>query len=186
MFRTFYKRIPNDIHGMKYPYISFEIKYGLNDDFPKQKPYFSITCTGKSPYGRFLYGGADHDKILEVRPDMKDLVDLHLSNINGEPMYAVENGWYFVTEKNLHSNLTEKDRPEIVSNYLRIPLKTAESIIKKYNDGKYTKDDFIKFIDKQRPRWKKEAKAVIDKYKLEVRTIDLKAEDKPKGKGKER
>ena len=177
------KTIKDKIDDENYGKIILETKYGLQDEFKNQLPYFSLTCSGKTPYGYFIFGGADHDTILKVHPEMKDIADLHLSNINGEPSYAVENGWYFLTNKELHNNLTEEDRPRLVAEHLRISKKEANGLIKKYKEGKFKKEDFEKYVDAQRPRWKEEADKVIAKYDLKVRKIvNLTPDDKQEKK----
>lgn len=185
MLKTIKLKIPNQIEktGGKYPYIAFYIRYGLEDSFKNQDPYFTITCSAKTPRGRFLYGGADHESILKFRPDMKDLVNLHLSNIRGEPMYAEENGWFILTNKELYNNYTEEDRPGLLAKHFRISSEEAQSLIDKYRAGNFTREAFNEYVNSQRPRWKKEAQAAIQKYMLEVRTMDMSVEEKPKTQG---
>jgi len=55
-------------------------------------PYFSITADG---YQRC---GCLHEEILQYRADLKMFVDLHLSNLNGIPMHAEANGWYWLAK----------------------------------------------------------------------------------------
>lgn len=59
------------------------------------KPYFSLTCDIYEG-GRDVGGGAAHDLIVKLFPHLKPLADLHLSGIDGVPMYAAENGLYYV------------------------------------------------------------------------------------------
>ena len=51
------------------------------------------TCAAK---GRDISsGGADHDLILSVAPELAPIVTAHLSDTDGTPMHAEANGWYF-------------------------------------------------------------------------------------------
>jgi hypothetical protein len=46
--------------------------------------HFSITADGKNRCGCL------HEEILDYRPDLKCFVDLHLSDIKGQPMHTEE------------------------------------------------------------------------------------------------
>lgn len=59
------------------------------------KPYFSLTCDIYEG-GRDVGGGAAHELIVKLFPHLKPLADLHMSNIDGEPMHAAENGLYYI------------------------------------------------------------------------------------------
>jgi hypothetical protein len=43
-----------------------------------------------------LYGGADHETALKHFPELAPIAALHLADENGVPMYAVENGAYWL------------------------------------------------------------------------------------------
>lgn len=57
---------------------------------------FSLTCLGYGKRKELESGGADHTTILELRPDLKIFADLHLSDLSGLPMHAIENGWHWL------------------------------------------------------------------------------------------
>lgn len=99
-------------------YSRFEIEIGLNDDCHNGHDDFSITAMGRyknhtDKYDPWDIGGCCHDEIMELRPDLKPFVDLHLSNSKGQPMYAVENGYYHLTKS---GKLVTMDYLRITSN----------------------------------------------------------------------
>ncbi len=59
--------------------------------------YFSITGEIRNlayPDGIESYGCL-HDEIAEAFPELRRFISMHLSDENGVPMHAVENGWYW-------------------------------------------------------------------------------------------
>ena len=62
-------------------------------------PYFSLTCEEYVRRGESWQEevfGAAHDLLLHTWPDLAPLVALHLSDIDGVPMHAEANGWYWL------------------------------------------------------------------------------------------
>lgn len=62
-------------------------------------PYFSLTCEEYVRRGESWQegvSGAAHDLLLRTWPELAPLVALHLSDIDGVPMHAVANGWYWL------------------------------------------------------------------------------------------
>jgi hypothetical protein len=103
------------------------------------KPYFSVT--GETEHS----GGCLHDEILKSRPDLQPLVDLHLSNLDGVPMHAEANGWYWLAKAaEIHTPYEPEQSPEICLKYFcdhcRISTVEAEIIIdrikEKFCNGK--------------------------------------------------
>lgn len=60
--------------------------------------YFGITADlyEQTKTNRFAYiaGGRLHTQIGKYFPEFKEFIDLHRSNYNGTPMYAVDDGFY--------------------------------------------------------------------------------------------
>lgn len=127
-----------------------------------QTPYFSVTAniykatkSGKidKRYRDMVTGGCCHEEILKAYPGMADLIALHLSDIDGKPMHAVANGWYWL----------EQEKYDVLARHLRIDVDEAKLL--KGVDKEY----FTRFVEAQYPRWKAEADAMIEKYSLQVK-----------------
>lgn len=129
--------------------------------FEGQLPYFSITHEAwkankkgeinkrhKEPFSC----GACDDEVESVFPELKDLFEFHLRDINGEPMYTIENGMYFIKENNVKA-VKEHFLMDNVDDIVKI--KTKESL------KKYLKDN------NKYNEWKAKAEALIKKYSLE-------------------
>lgn len=130
-----------------------------------QTPYFSITGSAYEKGFRQPTTGCVHDEIEAFYPGVyTDLIAMHLSNIDGVPMHAVENGYYFIQcvrgDKNAgqYCNYTI----ETIMRHLRIGREEAESLLT------MKKETFVQYCEDQKPRWKKEAEAAIAKHKLEI------------------
>jgi hypothetical protein len=75
---------------------TFRVEGGLHMIRGNHAPYFSLTYWAhrKGHPNQSWSGGAGHDVILSLWPDLADLAALHLSDIDGVPMHAEANGWY--------------------------------------------------------------------------------------------
>ena len=126
-------------------------------------PYFSVTGEvrtltkrGHKGHGEssILAMGCCHDILLKYMPDLKDIIDLHLSDSNGVPMHVIENGWYWCKNKDAKA----------LAKHLRIDIKYAEELIRSCDN----KNTFEGVIMPMYSRWNKEAQAVMEKYGLDL------------------
>jgi len=81
---------------------NYSICIRLDDECNNGHQDFAITATfwekGRKRIDRnMILAGCCHNAILNVRPDLKPFVDLHLCDWEGIPMYAIENGYYHLT-----------------------------------------------------------------------------------------
>lgn len=107
------------------------------------RPYFS--CTAET----FGAGGCMHEEVLKFAPMFAQAVALHLSDDDGTPMHAVENGWYWFggTKYQLRDN-------KILADHLRITVAQATAL--EFD----TKEEFSAYVESQRSRWQAEAAAL--------------------------
>jgi len=92
---------------------SMTIKIRLNDECKNGHQDFSITGDiyqkGKPKIDRYhISGGCIHEDILKVMPELQIFVNLHLCDYEGIPTYAVENGFYHLT--NGFNNVKPEDK----------------------------------------------------------------------------
>ena len=59
-------------------------------------------------------------------------------------------------------------KPEVLANHLRIDLQEAVEICGGVIAGTYTKEKLAAYVEALHPRWKREAKACIEKHNLQV------------------
>lgn len=115
-----------------------EIYIRLNDECKNGHQDFSITASawekGKPKTDKWnIYGGCCHEEILKARPDLLPFVKLHLSDWEGVPMYAVENGFYHLKNGFYKTKPTDADFKSEFCEYYRITpeqitqLKTSEN-----------------------------------------------------------
>ena len=99
-----------------------EVEIRLDDCCGNGICSFAITADTyrKARNGRWVHecGGCCHDEILKEFPEFADFVALHLSNVHGQPSYAVENGHYFLA----------KYGAKRCAEYLRIDEQTAQML----------------------------------------------------------
>lgn len=101
--KTIGKDLPNGTY--------IEIEAVERDGSDGLSPGFAVTVSGWEKHGTWSgrackrngrhidFGGADHDLILRVAPELAPLVTAHLSDPDGTPMHAEANGWYFYSGK---------------------------------------------------------------------------------------
>lgn len=160
------------------------IEFGLCYIKGNELPYFSVTASGKPKKGGGgEFGGCCHELVLDVAPDLAPLIDLHLSDINGAPMHADANGWYWMAGhlgglgQTYHG--CNGDRPkssdealEIFAKHARVSTNEARGLavflLDTLNlDGPHAaRQAFSIWIAAQRPRWKAEAEKAIADFGL--------------------
>lgn len=97
--------------------------------------------------------GADHEAIVRAFPKLAPFVALHLSDPDGVPMYAYENGWYWYSSydgKGTHRRPADgRTDYEVACEYLRLPHGGIPC--------PQNRESFARLVDEQRERWAAEA-----------------------------
>lgn len=128
------------------------------------KPYFSLTGDGMDRGSGF--GGCCHDEILKHWPDLAPLVALHLATIDGEPMHALENGFY-----HLGGTKWQGANMAHVASHFRISEDDARRLHAVIFAGNppesFAKARLADWIEGQRARWLTEAEDAIQQFGLE-------------------
>ena len=131
-------------------------------------PYFSITGTiyeARNGYWKDEAGGCIHEDIAKQFPELAKWIPLHLSDEDGSPMYAFENGAFhagFCMNEFYAKDGSCDAKPQVVADHLRIDLETAKKLcfdksIMFEKTLPEQKDEFKKFVESQKERWLKEA-----------------------------
>lgn len=163
--------------------VSMAVIFGLHHLRGNSSPYFSVTVDGREN-GREGFGGCCHDKVLQHFPQLADLVALHLCDMDGAPMYADSNGFYWLAGivdmgQEYHGGSGQYGKPaseciRIAADHFRITEKEVIALAGRCNKAfKAGGTDAAKavakeFTDAQRPRWKAEALAAVKRWELGV------------------
>lgn len=147
--------------------------FGLNYISPNKASYFSwnLYGTGESWF-RSEFGDELYDQLMQV------FKPLHLADDDGVPMYAVENGFYYVQiargEAKYHTPADgDKEKYTIaLAKHLRIDHDTAVHIVETFD-----KQMFIDYCESCKPRWQAEADHAIATLEELKRTLDAKASE---------
>ena len=142
------------------------IRINISTDGSGGRPYFSITadlCADSTFRGSKIHAcGCLHDEILAVCPELKPFVDLHLSELDGSPSHAEENGWYWLAKACGIKQPYEPDQSELdcfafFMKHSRMSGPEAHELVKKVKFAKNPRGVWAKAIDGLSPRWKAEA-----------------------------
>jgi hypothetical protein len=184
------RTLPAGTDGYRVP-LTFRVEGGLHYLRGNTAPYFTLTYTQhRRGFPNQCYaGGAGHERILELYPRFADLAALHLADIDGAPMHAEANGWYWLAgalggagetyhgaDQSLVGAVSPAESLAIFARLCRITADEADTIraecAAEYThnpDGwKAARELFALRLNDMRPRWKAEAEAAIAKHHLRV------------------
>lgn len=162
--------------------VVLKVHGGLHYIKGNSAPYFSLTGDGYEN-GRESFGGACHEVILERAPEFADLAALHLSDIDGVPMHALANGFYYLGGSLVTDSLSRKSPNfSYAAKHFRITEEEARQLVRDYfgdyysetagflarNPMREAKERLSVWVEAQRDRWKEEARRCIEKHSLVV------------------
>jgi hypothetical protein len=116
--------------------------------------YFSVTGSlyeAKKPKvdKNLITCGCIHNDILKFYPELKMFVDLHLSDLEGRPMYPIANGFYHL----------KRSSKEVTKEYLRITDKEYDELNECKDELSFTfMLGSLGIVD----RWKEEATTALE------------------------
>jgi hypothetical protein len=142
-------------------------------------PYFTLTTVGHGE------SGPAHEELVRCWPELQPLADLHLSDINGVPMHAEANGWYWLAGsvdggfgEQYHGGSTPNHSAaeclRIFADHVRINHQDAADLrewlllVQKNHGNKLARKAFATWIEEQKTRWKHEADRCIKALGLQV------------------
>lgn len=157
--------------------VKMEIRGGPAGNRAGLTPAFAVTGEFRSKEWKFREAesvGAIHGILLRAFPWAAPIIKLHLSDEEGVPLHAIDNGWYWVG--GTRWNKDEVGSPPNASNlakHLRISQDDAQKLIDAVLGHRMTKDMFATYVDTQRPRWKQEAHEVCALIRAQFGILDL-------------
>lgn len=105
-----------------------------------------------------ISSGCIHDVIGKTKKSLQPFIDLHLSDGDGVPMYAVENGYYYYSAQYPDAATWFNTLQE----YLRIDSDECHRLVNEMNaihTEAERKAYFTAYVELCKPRWKQEAEA---------------------------
>lgn len=102
--------------------LRMRVKIRFDDECRNGHNTFSITCVIDEWHGnawRDYGGGAAHDEIARVFPELEPLIKWHLCSTDG-PMHYVANAVYFASNRD-HNGLLEGEKRQIINGKSKLP-----------------------------------------------------------------
>src|SRR5690625_1820390 len=120
-----------------------------------------LTKDGKTYF--LISSGAVGDEIARNFPKYEIFNSLHLSDLNGIPLYAVENGYYHLTNGFNDVKTTDNNFEDKYKKYYRLSYKQFEKVKKAHNQTHFA--ILLKEVHAL-DTWKHEAEEAIKKFEI--------------------
>jgi len=165
--------IDKKINNKKYLRVNIET---VNNYFSITGSLFEKLSRGQKYYDYKLFngekfeqttGGCIHDTILKYYPEFKNIVDLHLSDLDGLPMHFFANGFYYITQFLKRKEYSLK----VIQNHFRIDRKEAKKLCRFIaNEGEiYTKKYILNnYIERYKNEAKNALKQISELYNIKL------------------
>lgn len=139
-----------------------------------ERNYWSITADLYEKGSRSVFAcGCLHEDILRCAPELGVFVKLHLSDLNGVPMHAIENGLYYIQlyhkavlrelkglkpEKSFYGleDYDSKKLMEVIERHFRADHNELAKVL-----AATTRDDVFIIVEELKPRWEKESEVAL-------------------------
>ena len=156
---------------------------GLRYMSGNSQPYFSLTADIREDRGgwwRDYGGGCQHQEILRLWPELAPLADLHLCDMDGAPLHAEANGWYWLAgalgglgEEFHGANSpfpprSEDDCMRMFAQHIRSDMVVARALAQAVDCASDPRSVWRTYCKAARGRWKREADAAIAAFGLVV------------------
>lgn len=171
-----------DAGAFGYPYpITIYAMGGLHYLKGNSQPHFSLTGEVRSKGRGCEAIGTMAGQLLEHFPHLEPLARLHLSDMDGTPMHAEANGWYWLAGAldglgeqfhggNGNPPRSRSDCLDIFAKHVRLSRAQAKELAEEVRHAtpSLRRARFKAWVEDQRPRWKQEAEEVREALKLQV------------------
>jgi hypothetical protein len=142
-------------------------------------PYFSLTFVERDEAGKELRSGAWGEEQRDIFPDYDDLYRLIGCDIQGTPLHAEKNGWYWLgmtpTQFFVEERVCQHFRIEALeANYLRSEIMQVLATptwwveVEEVAPIAPAWEFYLDWVEKQRGRWNADAVSAIKAHDLVV------------------
>lgn len=161
-----------DLATPEWPHHRLVVTAGLHKLAGNDRPYWSITAEVINKRRRgdnaIEAAGMQHELIVGHFPELGPVVALHLSDVHGVPMHAVENARYWLGLSGFHTWERTYGKPEalpavdVLARHLRISEDDALAMAARYPVGSpFDPDALAAAVMAHAERWQAESDAAV-------------------------
>lgn len=143
-------------------------------------PYFTLTgevyIAGRHDIEE---GGCLHERLIDEWPELGPLAEIHGASMDGAPMYAEENGWFWLAGYLGVVTTYIRDSDDCLgafARHIRVTRDEASRIassivlacVEGLDNAEALREEWGQRCESMRPRWATEAQNLVDAYGLHV------------------